>query len=104
MPAIMSLVPRVCEVSFQDAAGMRRSVEVSASSLNEAAVQALKVFRESEMVEGLLPGPAANLTVTVRALESHQTKVMEVEAWLSTQGKTPRDQALKTRLRELLTG
>ena len=89
-------------MSFQDPAKMRHSVEVSASSLYEAAVLALKAFRESDLVEGSLPGPATTLTVTVRASESHQAKVSQVEAWLSSQGRTPRDQALKVRLRGVL--
>ena len=98
---MLSLVSQVCQVSFQDAQGMRHSVEVSASSLYEAAVLGLKVFRESDLVEGSLPGPATTLTITVRRdSEAHEAKVSHIEAWLSGQGKTPREQALKVRLRE----
>ena len=76
---------------------------MSASSLYEAAVLGLKAFRESDLVEGSLPGPATTLTITVRReSESHEAKVSQVEAWLSGQGKTPRKQALKVRLREMV--
>ena len=40
------------------------------------------------------------LTVTLWAEEAHQVKVGDVEAWLNGMGKSPREQALKTRLRE----
>ena len=34
--------------------------------------------------------------------ECHQVRVNQIESWVYTAGKTPREQALKTRLRERL--
>ncbi len=42
---------RTCRVSFQDVQGVAHSVEVTAQSLFEAAVLALKAFRAAEWME-----------------------------------------------------
>jgi hypothetical protein len=42
------------------------------------------------------------LRVTVKAEESHEVKVQQLKAWLKSVRKSPREQALKTRLQELL--
>ncbi len=52
---------RTCRVSFQDAEGIAHSVEVTAQSLFEAAVLAIKAFRAAEWMES---GPG---TATVSA-------------------------------------
>ena len=91
---------RICEVSFTDTRGMRHSVEVSASSLYEAAVLALRAFRRSALAD-IEPGSASRLVVESRAeTERHEVGVRQVEDWLKSQGRTPREQALKVRLRE----
>ena len=79
---------------------MEHAVEVSAETLYEAAALALKAFRQSDFAGQVGPGPATRLTVTLRAEESHQVKVEQIENWLNCMGKSPREQALKTRLRE----
>ena len=92
----MSLVSRVCQVSFQDPHGMRHSVEVTATSLYEAAVLAIKAFQDSDLSDAARPGTRTTLKVTLRRdTESHEANVGEVEQWLSSQGKTPKEQALK---------
>jgi hypothetical protein len=49
-----------------------------------------------------MPGPAARLTVTVKAPStSHEVQWAKVETWLQSAGK-PNEQGLKTRLRQLL--
>ena len=78
--------------------GLEHSVEVTACSLYETAVLGLKAFRESSQVEHCGPGPAGPLRVTVKAEESHEVKVQQLKAWLKSVGKSPREQALKTRL------
>ncbi len=94
---------KLCEVSFRDARGLRHTVEVSADSLYEAAALALKSFRGSGFAGELHPGGATELAVSVRSeAESHQVCVRQVETWVYGAGKTPREQALKTRLREQL--
>src|SRR5579862_422743 len=48
-------------------------------------------------------GPAARLTVFVRApATSHEIRVTKIEAWLQSSAKSPNEQALKIRLREIL--
>jgi hypothetical protein len=47
---------RTCRVSFQDAAGIAHSVEVTAQSLFEAAALAIKAFRAADWMES---GPGA---------------------------------------------
>ena len=100
----MSLVPtaRLCLVSFTDSEGIRHSVEVAANSLYEAAALAIGEFRRCGFTAGA-PGPATRLTVSVKPpATTHEVSVLKVEAWLQSGGKSPNEQALKVRLRELL--
>jgi hypothetical protein len=46
-----------CTVSFRDSEGIQHSVEIGAETLYEAAVLALKSFREHDCA----PGPGAHL-------------------------------------------
>jgi hypothetical protein len=50
--------PKNCTVSFQGSDSVRHSVEVGAATLYEAAVLALKAFREVDCA----PGPASQLS------------------------------------------
>jgi hypothetical protein len=50
--------PKTCTASFRDSDGVRHSVDVGAETLYQAAVLALKSFREGECV----PGPASKLS------------------------------------------
>ena len=96
---------RTCVVSFRDIEGMQHAVEVNAASLYEAAVLGLKAFRSSSFAEHSLPGTNTKLKVTVRSKEaSHEIAVRVVETWLRGQGKSPREQALKVRLRGVVRG
>jgi hypothetical protein len=93
---------RTCHVSFTGTDGIVHAVEVSASSLFEAAVLALAEFRKSWLTE-VLPGRATRLTVAVKApATSHELTVGKVEDWLAGGGKTPNEQVVKKKLRELL--
>jgi len=88
-------------VSFTDSEGVKHAVEVAASTLYEAAVLALAEFRRCGFT-AVMPGPATLLNVAVKAPStSHEVRVSRIEAWLQSDGK-PNEQALKTRLRELL--
>jgi hypothetical protein len=49
------------------------------------------------------PGLATKLTVAVEApTTSHELPVAKLQAWLDTNGKTPREQAVKVTLRQIL--
>jgi hypothetical protein len=98
------LVPelRTCRVSYQDVGGVVHSVEVAAESLFEAAVLAMKAFRAAEWMESG-PGSATVLEVAVlQPVAKHRIPLGRVTAWLESNGRTPKEQANKRRLRELL--
>jgi hypothetical protein len=93
--------PRTCLVSFADSENIRHAVEVSATTLYEAAVLAMAEFRRCGFTENA-PGPATRLTVKVQApATSHEVQWQKIEAWPQGVGK-PNEQAMKGRLRELL--
>ncbi len=49
------------------------------------------------------PGTAARVTVAVRSVEArHEVDVSRLREWLGSNGKSPREQALKHELRKLL--
>ncbi len=93
---------RTCRVSFQDVAGVAHSVEVTAESLFEAAVLAIRAFRAAEWMESG-PGNASVLEISVlHPIAKHRIPLRKVTAWLEANGTTPKEQANKQRLRELL--
>ena len=92
---------RTCIVSFADSEGIRHSVEVTASTLYEAAALAIAEFRRCGFTANA-PGPATRLTVVVKIpATSHEVQWGKIEAWLQSAGK-PNEQGIKGRLRELL--
>jgi hypothetical protein len=95
--------PRACRVSFIDTNSIEHAVEVAASTLYEAATLAIAEFRRCGFTENA-PGPATRLKVTVKApATSHEVQWGKVETWIQSAGK-PYEQAMKSRLRELLRG
>jgi len=92
---------RTCVVSFADSEGIRHSVEVTASTLYEAAALAINEFRRCGFTANA-PGPATRLTVALKTpATSHEVQWGKIEAWLQSAGK-PNEQVMKGRLRELL--
>ena len=93
---------RTCTVSFTGTDGICHGIEVSASSLYEAAALALVEFRKSSLVE-VPAGRSTRLTVTVKApTTSHELTVGKLEDWMASGGKSPKEQVEKGRLKELL--
>jgi hypothetical protein len=91
-------------VSFTDTEGITHAAQVSASSLYEAAALALAEFRRCGLTDAT-PGPAARLTVTVLVdapTTLHELPMRKLTAWLEAGGKSPSEQAVKVRLRDLL--
>jgi hypothetical protein len=81
---------------------MRHSVEVVASSLYEAAVLALKEFRACSFTD-VSAGKGTKLNVAVSGpAEWHEITVGQVESWLESRGKSPREQTAKSKLARLL--
>jgi len=65
--------------------------------LFEAAALAFQIFEASAAA----PGPAAPLEIAAQTpIVNHSVKVQRVRDWLTSGGKTPKEQALKSRLRE----
>ena len=94
---------RTCLVSFQDSQGLEHAVEVDASSVYEAAALGLQAFRASELSGYVRPGKTTRLVVTIRRLEAqHEVRVSQLEDWLVSGSRSPREQVLKGRLRKLL--
>ena len=84
---------------------MEHPVEVSASSLYEAAALALKEFRARRKFADYV-GPASKTTLRVRVKPPgtvHEVQVEQVECWLNSVGK-PKEMGLKSRLKTLLDG
>ena len=92
---------RLCRVSYQDSDGIRHSVEVTAETLYEAAVLGMTTLRAA----GWMDAPNLMIEVAVKAPETtHSIKSSVLAAWLSRSGKSPREQALKSRLLEFIRG
>ena len=93
-----------CKVGFTDGAGVTHSVGVSASSMYEAAVLGLAELKRCGFAM-VMAGPATRLTIMVEApATTHELSVARLQAWLDASGKTPREQAVKVRLRQALGG
>jgi len=93
---------RTCLVSFTDSENIRHSVEVTASTLYEAAVMAIAQFRNCGFTANA-PGPATRLTVAIKQPGTiHDVQWGKIEAWLQGDGRSPSEQGAKIRLRELL--
>src|SRR5262249_61535111 len=93
---------RQCRVSFPDSEGITHCAEMTAETLYEAAVLALAEFERCGFTDAHT-GPATRLTIAVLAPStSHEISVGRVRAWLDSNGRSPAQQALKTRLREVL--
>jgi hypothetical protein len=92
---------KTCTVSFRDSDGVQHSVEVGAETLYEAAVLALKSFRDHECA----PGPAAHLAVEVKNPSvTHTVVAHKIEEWLDGGARSPKEAIEKRRLRQLLDG
>jgi hypothetical protein len=99
---MLETVSSACRVSFTDSAGVTHTVSVSASSLYEAAALGIAEFRRCVFAEAMV-GPATRLRVAVEApATTHELTVAKLRAWLDSSGKTPKEQAIKVNLREII--
>ena len=90
---------RSCRVSYQDSDGIGHSVEVTAETLYEAAILGMTALRAG----GWLNAPNLTIEIAVKAPETtHSIRNAVLAAWLSRSGKSPREQALKSRLLEVM--
>jgi hypothetical protein len=87
-----------CVVSYLDTSGIRHTVEVDAQSLYEAAVLAIRIFRQHDCE----PGEANRLEIEVRSSVVHTLAIRKIHDWLNGGAKTPKEAVTKERLRSLL--
>jgi hypothetical protein len=87
-----------CVVSYLDTEGLRHTVEVEADSLYEAAVLAIRTFRQHDCE----PGQVSNLEVEVRSSVVHTITPKKIFDCLNGGSKTPKEVVMKERLRALL--
>jgi hypothetical protein len=87
-----------CVVSYLDTEGLRHTVEVEAESLYEAAVLAIRTFRNHECE----PGQASKLEVEIRSSVTHIVTLRKIHDWLNGGAKTPKEAVMKEKLRALL--
>jgi hypothetical protein len=96
---------RTCAVSYVDSDGIRHSVEVTAESLYEAAALGIQEFRRHPWSDDVAPGKMTPLEVAIKsAVTTHEVRVRQVEQWLASSAKSPRDTMLKARVRAILDG
>lgn len=87
-----------CIVSYVDTEGLRHAVEVDGESLYEAAVIALKLFKQHDCE----PGALSTLEVEIQTSIKHTVTPKKIHSWLNGGARTPKEAANKKRLRELL--
>ena len=93
--AMLRLVMASCVVSYVDTSGIRHSVEVEAQSLYEAAVLAIRVFRQHDCE----PREANRLEIEVRSPCVHTLSIKKINEWLNGGARTPKEAVTKERLR-----
>ena len=89
-----------CIVSYLDTDGLRHQVEVEAETLYEAALLALRTFRQHDWE----PGEMTKLEVEVRSSVTHTVTLGKVRQWLNRGARSPKEVLTKDRLRALLPG
>ncbi|MFN2578260.1 MAG: hypothetical protein ABR607_11275 [Pyrinomonadaceae bacterium] len=87
-----------CLVTYVDMDGLKHTVEVQAGSLYEAAAVSISSFRK----HNLYPAGLAELQVEIRSSIVHTVTVRQLEDWLKTSPRTPKEMITKERLRALL--
>jgi hypothetical protein len=93
---------RTCIVSCCDLKGVEHAIEVTADSLYEAVAQGLRALRENEWVDDIGSGQTMVTVVVRQPGVEHKVRIREFESWLESQGRTPAEMSLKSRLRELM--
>jgi phosphatidylserine/phosphatidylglycerophosphate/cardiolipin synthase-like enzyme len=94
---------RSCRVTCRDIDGVEHTVELTADSLYEAVARGLAVFRNADWVSQIGSGQTT-ITVAVKQPEiEHKVRMRDFQAWLESNGRSPAEMAVKSRLRELLS-
>jgi hypothetical protein len=91
-------------VAFGDSDGVEHAVEVEARTLYEAVGLAIDRFRRCEHVPYEPKGMHEFIVESREPGTEHRLTRNTFDAWLRRPGGSPADVALKTRLKEILTG
>jgi hypothetical protein len=93
--------PKKCVVTFRDTSGVDHAAVVSAESLYEAAVVALRQFRRADWSrEGSLDLGSLRIEVWDQPT-LYRVEVAKLEAWLKRSGGSPREVVLRNKLLEI---
>jgi hypothetical protein len=87
-----------CIVSFVDIEGLRHSVEVEAETLYEAAVLAVRTFKQHHCE----PGELSKIEVEIRSSITHTVTLKKIHSWLQGGARSPKEAVTKERLRALI--
>jgi hypothetical protein len=82
--------------------GVELTVEVSADSLCEAVARGLAAVRDGEWAADIGHGQTTVTVVVKQPGVRHTVRMRDFEVWLQSNGRSPAEMALKSRLRELL--
>jgi hypothetical protein len=100
--AYTGAVSSTCLVSFTDAGNITHTVSVAASSLYEAAALGIAEFKRCGFAfTGVGPGTRLKIAVETPST-THELSVSKLQTWLDSDGKSPREQARKVKLRQVL--
>jgi hypothetical protein len=92
------MAARICVVTVTDLRGIRRSVEVTASSVYEAGALAVAALREDGWSEPI--GPATTLQIEVRPPAiTHKVTVQQIMNWTESAALSPEDRLRKDQIR-----
>jgi hypothetical protein len=81
---------------------MSHTVTVSASSLYEAAALGIAAFKKSGFAFAGVSTSTRLIISVLPPATTHELTVAKLQSWLETNGRTPREQAKKVTLRQLL--
>jgi hypothetical protein len=96
------VAPKACTVVVHDLNDIAHQLDVTAETLYEAVAQALAMVRGHDWVGDIGRG-LTEVTVRVRNPEvTHIVKIQDFENWLNRGCKSPKETALKGRLRQML--
>jgi len=100
LPVAMSL--RSCRVTVCDLEGVKRSVEVTASTLYEAVALGLVAIREQDWAGEIAQGlNTVEVSVTTMPV-MHSVRMQDFNKWLSRKGGTPNDISQRKHIRRIL--
>lgn len=93
-----SALVAACIVSFVDIEGLRHSVEVEAETLYEAAVLAIRTFKQHHCE----PAEMSKLEVEIRSSITHTVTLKKIHSWLQGGARSPKEAVTKERLRAMI--